>query len=202
MTWLILGLVLFLGAHSTRIFADGWRTKTMEALGEKPFKGVIALLSLVGFYGLIVGYAQVRMEPVVIWQPPIATRHISLLLMLFASILLVAAYIPANHFKVRLGHPMVLSVKAWALAHLLANGNLADLVLFGTFLAWSVMNFKSARARDRAKAESQALVLDESVQPTLSKTSATLIAVVVGAGLWALITFLLHAKVVGVSPMG
>jgi uncharacterized membrane protein len=197
-----LGLVLFLGAHSTRIFADGWRTQTMEAWGEKPFKGVIALVSLVGLYGLIVGYAQVRMEPVVIWQPPIATRHISLLLMLFASILLVAAYIPANHFKVRLSHPMVLSVKVWALAHLLANGNLAGLVLFGTFLAWSVLNFKSARARDRAKAESQALVLDESVQPTLPKTSATLIAVVVGAGLWALITFVLHAKVVGVSPMG
>jgi uncharacterized membrane protein len=202
MTWLILGLVLFLGAHSTRIFADGWRTQTMEAWGEKPFKGVIALVSLVGFYGLIVGYSQVRMEPVVLWQPPIATRHISLLLMLFASILMVAAYIPANHFKVRLGHPMVLSVKVWALAHLLANGNLADLLLFGTFLAWSVMNFKSARGRDRAKAESQALLSDESVQPTIPKTSATLIAVIVGAGLWALITFVLHAKVVGVSPMG
>ena len=201
MTWLILGLVLFLGAHSTRIFADGWRTKTMEAWGEKPFKGVIALASLLGLYGLIVGYAQVRMEPVVIWQPPIATRHISLLLMLFASILLVAAYVPANHFKVRLGHPMVMSVKVWALAHLLANGNLADLVLFGTFLAWSVMNFKSARARDRAITESQALVLDESLQTTIPKTSATLIAVAVGAGLWALITFVLHAKVVGVSPM-
>ena len=202
MTWLLLGLVLFLGAHSTRMFADGWRTKTLEAWGEKPFKGVLALVSLVGFYGLIVGYAQVQMEPVVIWQPPIATRHISVLLMLFASILLVAAYIPANHFKVRLGHPMVLSVKVWALAHLLANGNLADLLLFGAFLAWSVMNFKSARARDRAKAESQALVLDESAQPALPKTSATLMTVVVGAGLWALITFVLHAKVVGVSPMG
>lgn len=202
MTWLLLGLVLFLGAHSTRIFADGWRTKTLEAWGEKPFKGVLALVSLLGFYGLVVGYAQVRMEPVVIWQPPIATRHISVLLMLFASILLVAAYIPANHFKVRLGHPMVLSVKVWALAHLLANGNLADLLLFGAFLAWSVMNFKSARARDRAKAESQSLVLDESAQPALPKTSATLMAVVVGAGLWALITFVLHAKVVGVSPMG
>lgn len=202
MTWLLLGLVLFLGAHSTRIFADGWRTKTLEAWGEKPYKGVLALVSLVGFYGLIVGYAQVRMEPVVIWQPPIATRHISVLLMLFASILLVAAYIPANHFKVRLGHPMVLSVKVWALAHLLANGNLADLILFGAFLAWSVMNFKMARARDRANAENQALAFDESATPTLPKTSATLIAVVVGTGLWALITFVLHAQVVGVSPMG
>ncbi|PIT77682.1 NnrU family protein [Limnohabitans sp. B9-3] len=202
MAWLILGLVLFLGAHSTRIFAEAWRTRTMEAWGEKPFKGVIALVSLLGFYALIVGYAEVRMAPVVLWQPPIATRHISVLLMLFASILLVAANIPANHFKVRLGHPMVLSVKVWALAHLLSNGNLADVILFGAFLAWSVMNFKSARSRDRASAERQALVPGETAPSTAPKLSATLIAVVVGVGLWALITFVLHAQVVGVSPLG
>lgn len=202
MTWLIFGLVLFLSAHSTRIFADAWRTRTVEAWGEKPFKAVYALVSLVGFYGLIVGYAEVRLEPVFIWQPPIATRHISVLLMLFASILLVATYIPANHFKVRLGHPMVLSVKVWALAHLLSNGNLADLLLFGAFLAWSVMNFKSARARDRAKAEIQAQVSGQTSPPTLPKISATLMAVVGGAVLWGLITFVLHAQVVGVSPLG
>ena len=202
MTWLILGLVLFLGSHSTRIFADAWRTRTMEAWGEKPFKAIYALVSLLGFYGLIVGYAEVRLEPIFIWQPPIATRHISLLLMLFASILLVAANIPANHFKVRLGHPMVLSVKVWALAHLLSNGNLADIILFGAFLVWSVMNFKSARARDRAKAQSQAQVSDDTAQTTLPKISATLIAVVVGAALWGLITSVLHAQVVGVSPLG
>ena len=202
MTWLIFGLVLFLGAHSTRIFADEWRTRTLQGWGEKPFKAIYALVSLLGFYGLIVGYAEVRLEPVFIWQPPIATRHISLLLMLFASILLVAAYIPANHFKVRLGHPMVLSVKVWALAHLLSNGNLADIVLFGAFLAWSVMNFKSARARDRAQAQSSAQVSDDTAQTTLAKISATLIAVVVGAVLWGLITFVLHAQVVGVSPLG
>ena len=202
MTWLILGLVLFLGAHSTRIFAEGWRTKTIEAWGEKPFKGVYALVSLLGFYALIVGYAQVRLEPVVIWQPPIATRHVSVLLMLFASILLVATYIPANHFKVRLGHPMVLSVKVWALAHLLSNGNLADLILFGAFLVWSVMNFKSARARDRIQAEMQAQMSVESAQAASPQTSATLITVGVGAVLWGLITFVLHARVVGVSPLG
>ena len=114
MTWLILGLILFLGAHSTRIFADDWRTRTLAAWGEKPFKGVSALVSLVGFYALIVGYGEARLEPIVLWSPPIATRHISALLMLFASILLVAAHIPGNFFKVRLGHPMVLSVKVWA----------------------------------------------------------------------------------------
>jgi uncharacterized membrane protein len=158
-------------------------------------------VSLLGFYGLIVGYADVRLQPVFIWQPPVATRHISVLLMLLASILLVATYIPANHFKARLGHPMVLSVKVWALAHLLSNGNLADIILFGSFLVWSVLNFKSARARDRTSAEMQSLASGEPAQPTVPKTSATLIAVVVGAGLWALITFVLHAQVVGVSPL-
>jgi len=202
MAWLILGLVLFLGAHSTRIFADPWRTRTLAAWGEKPFKAVYALLSLLGFYGMVVGYADVRMHPVFLWQPPIATRHISVLLMLFASILLAAAYIPKNHFKLRLGHPMVLSVKVWALAHLLSNGNLADLILFGSFLTWSVLNFTSARARDRAQAEIQAQATGETAPSTPARLPATLIAVAAGAGLWGLITFVLHAQVVGVSPLG
>ncbi len=200
MAWLILGLVLFVGAHSVRIFADDWRSRTIEAWGEKAFKGLYAVLSLVGFYALIVGYAEVRMQPIVIWQPPIATRHISVLLMLFASILMVAAYIPGNYLKLRMGHPMVLSVKVWALAHLLSNGNLADLVLFGTFLVWSVLNFKSARARDRIKAAAQ--TMDEALQAPKAKLSATLITLVGGALLWAGITFYLHALVVGISPMG
>jgi uncharacterized membrane protein len=120
--------------------------------------------------------------------------------MLFASILMVAAYIPGNHLKLRMGHPMVLSVKVWALAHLLSNGNLADLVLFGTFLVWSVLNFKSARARDRIKAAAQ--TMDEALQAPKAKLSATLITLVGGAVLWAGITFHLHALVVGISPMG
>ena len=208
MTELILGLILFLGAHSVRIVADDWRTQKMEALGEKAFKGVHALISLLGFYLLVVGYGEALLQTVVIWNPPTATRHISLLLMLFSSILMVAAYIPRNHFKMRMGHPMVLSVKVWALSHLLANGNLADVVLFGAFLIWAILNFKSARARDRMQsaavhgvddAQQVLLVEDESqVQP---KMQATLLAVVGGALLWALITFVLHAKVVGVAPL-
>ena len=200
MAWLILGVVLFSGSHSVRIFADDWRSRTIEAWGEKAFKGIYAVVSLVGFYALIVGYSEARMQPFVIWQPPTATRHISVLLMLFASILLVATYIPRNHFKLRMGHPMILSVKVWALSHLLANGNLADLVLFGTFLAWSVLIFRVSRARDRANAAAQSM--EELAQAPQAKLTATLAAFVLGALLWASITFHLHALVVGISPMG
>ena len=212
MTKLILGLILFLGAHSVRIVADDWRTQKMEALGEKAFKGVHALISLLGLYLLVVGYGEARLQTVVIWNPPTATRHISLLLMLFSSILMVAAYIPRNHLKIRMGHPMVLSVKVWALSHLLANGNLADMLLFGAFLIWALLNFKSARVRDRVQVQlpdsnaevnaggsSASLPEDAPVKPNLV---ATLITLAGGIALWAVITFVLHAKVVGVAPMG
>ena len=195
MTQLILGLILFLGAHSVRIWADGWRNRTIEAYGDKAFKGIYTLVSLLGFYLLVVGYGEARLQTVALWNPPIFTKHISMLLMLLSSILLVATYVPRNHFKMRLGHPMVLSVKVWALSHLLANGNLADLLLFGSFLMWAVLNFRSARARDR-------VLLAENQSTDQPKMLATLITLVGGMAIWALITFVLHAKVVGVAPMG
>ena len=199
MTQLILGLILFLGAHSVRILADGWRDQTIAAYGEKAFKGVYTLVAILGFYLLVVGYGEARLQPLVLWNPPIFTKHISMLLMLLSSILLIAAYIPRNHFKMRLKHPMVLSVKVWALSHLLANGNLADLVLFGSFLIWAVLNFRSARARDRAQVQKSDANEEAPLKPNLL---ATLIALFGGMGLWAVITFVLHAKVVGVAPMG
>ena len=199
MTQLILGLILFLGAHSVRILADGWRDQTIAAYGEKAFKGVYTLVAILGFYLLVVGYGEARLQPLVLWNPPIFTKHISMLLMLLSSILLIAAYIPRNHFKMRLKHPMVLSVKVWALSHLLANGNLADLVLFGSFLIWAVLNFRSARARDRAQVQNSDANEEAPLKPILL---ATLIALFGGMGLWAVITFVLHAKVVGVAPMG
>lgn len=199
MTWLILGLILFLGAHSVRVVADNWRAEKIAAWGDKAFKGVYTLVSILGFYLLVVGYGEARLQPLALWNPPIFTRHITTLLMLLSSILLIATYIPRNHFKMRLRHPMVLSVKVWALSHLLANGNLADLVLFGSFLIWAVLNFRSARARDRAQVENSVAIEDSLPKPNLY---ATLIALFGGMALWAVITFVLHAKVVGVAPMG
>ena len=210
MTWLIIGLILFLGAHSIRMVADDWRTQAIASWGEKPFKGVYSLLALVGFYAMVTGYAEARLQTVALWTPPIATRHVSVLLMLFASVLMAAAYVPRNHLKMRMGHPMVLSVKVWALAHLLANGNLADVVLFGSFMVWSVFNFKAARARDRAAAPEALRLQADGAENTnavpgdqpIANTTATLLTVLIGVALWALFVFYLHVQLVGVSPLG
>ncbi len=150
MTLLILGLILFLGMHSVRIFAEGWRTAQIAKRGEGAWKGLYTVVSIVGFGLILWGYGQARAEPVVLWTPQLWARHLAALLMLFSFILLVAAYVPKNGIKSWLHHPMVLGVKVWALAHLLANHTLADLLLFGSFLVWAVLDFRAARQRDRA----------------------------------------------------
>ena len=133
MTLLILGLLIFLGVHSTSIFAPGWRTAQIKRRGDAAWKGVYALVSLAGFALLIYGYGVARQLPVVLYTPPTFTRHIALLLMLPVFPLLFAAYLPGR-IKAAAKHPMLLAVKLWALAHLLANGTLHDVILFGAFL--------------------------------------------------------------------
>lgn len=192
MTLLILGLILFLGMHSVRIFADGWRSAQIARRGAGAWKGMYTAVSIVGFGLILWGYGQARLQPVVLWTPQLWARHFAALLMLFSFILLVAAYVPQNGIKSWLHHPMVLSVKVWALAHLMANHTLADLLLFGSFLVWAVLDFRSARQRDRAA---------NTVYPR-GTVAGTLTAVVVGVLVWALFAFWAHAWLFGVSPMG
>ena len=193
MLTLVAGLVLFFGAHSVRVFADGWRTAMVARVGEKPWKGAYALVSLAGFALIVVGYGVARSTPVILWNtPPVAMRHVAALLTLVAFVLLTAAYVPGNQLKSKLHHPMLLGVKVWALAHLVANNTLADLVLFGGFLLWAVLDFRAARRRDRAQ---------RTVYPA-GKVSRTAITVVVGVLLWALFAMWLHRALIGVPPMG
>ncbi|MFC5496599.1 NnrU family protein [Caenimonas terrae] len=192
MAVLILGLVLFLGVHSVRIAADGWRTATIARIGEKPWKGLFALASLAGFVLIVLGFGLARRNPVYLWEAPMGMRHLAGLLMLFAFVLLAAAYVPRNSIKARLHHPMVLSVKVWAVAHLLANGNLVDVVLFGAFLVWAVFDFRAARRRDRAAG---------TVYPA-GTAAGTAITVVVGVAVWALFAFWAHGLLFGVRPFG
>ena len=192
MSILILGLVLFLGVHSVRIVADGWRTQTRARMGEGAWKGVYSVLSLAGLVLVVWGYGLARQQPVVLWNPPVAMRHAASLFTLAAFILLAAAYVPRNALKAKLHHPMVLAVKTWALAHLISNGNLADVVLFGGFLVWAIFDFRAARQRDRALGTS-------TPSGTLAGTG---IAVVLGLVAWAAFAFWAHAMLIGISPMG
>ena len=147
MPTLLLGLLLFLGAHSLQALFPHWRAQWRSRWGEMTYKGLYSLLSLAGLVLVVLGYSQARAEPVLLWTPPRALLHFSWLLMWLSMVLLVAAYWPGNRIRQRLGHPMTLGVKVWALGHLLANGNLADVLLFGSFLVWAVMVFRSARRR-------------------------------------------------------
>ena len=192
MSILIAGLIIFLGLHSVRIVADGWRSRKLAQWGEGAWKGVYSVLSIAGFALIVWGYGQARLQTVVLWVPPVATRHIAATLMLLAMILLVAAYVPGNAIKAKLHHPMILGVKTWALAHLLANGNLADVLLFGSFLAWAVVDFISSRKRDRAAG---------TVYPA-GKTLPTVITVVLGLVVYGAFVLVLHKWLIGVPVFG
>ena len=192
MTVLILGLILFLGTHSLRIFADDWRGRQVARLGEQRWKGIYSLVSLAGFALLVWGYGMARAEPVLLWSPPVWTRHLAALLTIPAFILLVAAYVPGTRIKAAVGHPMVLGVKTWAFSHLIANGTLADVLLFGSFLVWAVVDYRSAKARDRAAG----------TRYVTGPVSRDILAVVIGLVAWAAFALWLHGMLIGVRPFG
>ena len=141
---------------------------------------------------LVIGYGIARQHPVVIYTPPTWSRHLAALLTLPAFVLLAAAYVRGNAIKRAVGHPMVAGVKVWALAHLLANGTLADIVLFGSFLVWAALSFSAARRRDRAEGR---------VYP-IGPSSRTVMTLVFGTIAWAIFAFALHRPLIGVAPFG
>lgn len=193
MTILLLGLVLFLGVHSLRALAPGLREAGIARFGVGGWKGLYSLLAIAGFVLMVFGYGEARENPVLLWTPPVWLRHVVALFTLPAFVLLVAAYVPNNHFRARLGHPMLLAVKLWALGHLLAVGWLHGIVLMAAFLTWAVIAFAAARRRDRAAG----------VAPTTpASVSMSALCVILGAGAWGLFALHLHARWIGVAPFG
>lgn len=188
MIWLIAGMVVFLGIHSVRIVAPGFRDRMVAERGEGAWKGIYSVISLIGFVLLIWGYAQARAEAPILYVPPVWTRHIALLLVPIAFVVFVASQLPAGHIKKTLKHPMLVAVKIWALAHLLANGDLASLILFLGFLAWAVV--------DRISVKRRAPVEFGAVS---ARNDA--IAVVVGLALSAWFIVQLHEWLFGVAPL-
>ncbi|MDE2418547.1 MAG: NnrU family protein [Burkholderiales bacterium] len=192
MVYLLMGLVVFLGVHSVRIVAEDWRTAMRARVGEGAYKGIYSFLSLAGFALIIWGFGVARETPWVLWTPPVGMRHAASLLTLIAFILLAAAYVPRNAIKARVHHPMVLGVKSWALAHLMATGSAAHLVLFASFLAWAVLDYVAARRRDRTLG----------TQYPAGTALATVITLVVGVAAWAGFAFKLHGLLIGIRPFG
>lgn len=192
MIYLLAGLILFLGVHSMRVFADDWRTATIARIGANKWKGVITLASVVGFVLIVYGYGVARQTPVDLWFPPLWTKHITALLMIPVFILLAASNPMPSQIKAALKHPMTLSVKLWAIAHLISNGRVADVILFGGFLIWAVLVFVAARKRDRRLGTNYAAV----------GIKGDVIAVVSGLVGYAVFAVFLHTWLIGVRPIG
>jgi uncharacterized membrane protein len=190
MPLLIAGLVLFLGVHSVAIVAPTFRTRTIQRMGEGAWKGLYALISLAGFVLICYGFGSARQAPVVLYSPPTWLRHLAFLVMLPVFPLLIAAYLPGR-IKTAAKHPMLAAVKFWAFAHLLANGSLADVLLFGGFLAWAVVDRISVKRR---------------ATPQVLRTAPPgpwndAIAVVLGLAVYALLIGWAHVRLFGVSPL-
>lgn len=189
MTALLIGLLGFLGIHSIRIVAPRWREARIAAMGELAWKGVYGLLSIAFFILLVWGYGQARQHTQLLWLPPIALRHVGSLLIAIAFVLVVAAYVPRNAIRAKLGHPMILGIKTWAVAHLLMSGWLHSVILFAAFLIWAILDFRSARRRPKTPAGPVSMPM-------------TLLTVVLGLGLTAVFALYLHGPLIGVAPFG
>lgn len=192
MAILILGLIVFIGVHCTRLVAPAWRDAQVARFGEQGWKGLYSVASLVGFVLIVWGYGVARRTPTALWAPPIGARHLTALLVAIAFVLIVAAYIPGNRIKRTIGHPMMTGVAVWAVGHLLANGSLNAVVLFGAFLVWGAVGAIVARRRDRLAG----------VQYPVGTLAGDMRVVIVGLVAWALFAFVLHRWLIGVSPLG
>jgi uncharacterized membrane protein len=191
MAILVLGLVIFLGLHSTRIFAEPLRAQAIARLGDGPWKGIYSLVSAIGFVLIVWGFAEARFDAPALWTPSEGARHATILLMLVSMLLLAGYFFKQSHIAVAVHHPMVWSVAVFGLAHLLANGSAADVVLFGAFFIWALADLMSSYARDRRN----------SVVYPAPNWGATIGAIVVGVVLWAAIAFWLHLWLFGVPVL-
>jgi uncharacterized membrane protein len=190
MTALIIGLIVFFGLHSVRVFAEPWRVRQIAALSESRWKSLYSLASIASLALMLWGFSMVRVGGPVVWSPPKALHYVTGVLVLVSFVLLAAAYVPGTKIKAATGHPMTLGIKTWAFAHLLSAGSLADILLFGSFLVWSVLVYAAARRRDRAAG----------AQRPEGKWARDMLAFAIGALAWVAVVAWVHQWLVGQSP--
>ncbi|MGO9359675.1 MAG: NnrU family protein [Xanthobacteraceae bacterium] len=188
---LIVGLILFLGAHTLTSQRD-LRASLIAATGDGPYKILYSLVSLAGIVLIAWGFSMYRSTgQIPLWSPPHFMKHVTIALMLPAAIMVVAAYLRGRIYLV-LKHPMLAGVKLWAFAHLLANGDLGSVILFGSFLAWAVYDRISLKRRT-----------DTGAPPIpVGGVLNDVLAVVVGIVIYLALGFVFHPVVIGVPVFG
>lgn len=186
---LVLGLLLMLGVHSVSIAAPEWRRAAVVRLGEGPYRGLYSLVSLVGLVLIIWGFDRASDAPVFLYTPPVWGRHLAMVLMIPALMLVFASVFPAKGIKGLVAHPLLTATGLWALSHLLANGDLAGVVLFGAFLGWAIVD-RIAQSRGPQPGEAS---------HGLGKWD--LAAVLAGIALYVVLIAGLHYWLFGVSPI-
>lgn len=188
MTMLIAGLVLFLAIHTLTTLREA-RTAMISGIGEGPYKGLYSLVAAAGLFLIVWGFGRYRADGYVpIWDPPFGLHHVTLLLMWFSFVALVAANAPAGRIKGMLRHPMLVGVKIWALAHLLANGDLGSLILFGSFLVWAIYDRIAVKRRGDSGAPRSVFTAGDAVA-------------IVGGSLAYVAMFWLHPWLIGVPVL-
>ena len=191
MTYLIAGLVVFFTVHLYATFRSRAPETSMRVrLGEGPYMGIFSVLAIAGIVLIVAGYGAMR-PSMIIWAPPVWLKHINLVFQLAAFMILFAAYTPTGHIKKTLKHPMLVGVKLWAVGHLLANGELNSIILFGTFLAYAVIDRIAVKRRgdNGPPADVKANVMGD------------VLAVAIGAGFWLVMLFWLHPVLFGVPAL-
>lgn len=196
---LVIGLLMFISIHLIPSIAPSVRNTMSLRFGVMGWRVIHSLAALIGLYLIVLGYASARMEPIWLWYPAPWLSHITGVLMLVAFTFIGAAWAPTNAIKTAVSYPGIIGVKIWAVSHILVNGSFADLLLFGSFLAWSVVSFSGHRRRDRAAMASQNIKFDTNRDKNLMR--GTVIAVVYGVSLSLLVAIWLHPMLIGVPAI-
>jgi len=190
MFYFIAGLLLFFGMHSVGIFAPATRERAVARLGDASWKGLFTLVSIIGFVMLVHGYGISRADSTVLYSPPQSLRYVAALLMLPVFPLLLATYLPGR-IKAAVQHPMLTATKAWALAHLLVNGTIVAVLLFGSFLAWAVLDRIAAGRR----------TVQRRIPGAPASNRNDIIAIAGGLLLYVVFIGWAHQRLFGVAPL-
>lgn len=190
MALLIAGLVVFFGVHVVPMLRQ-FRAGLIEKLGENGYKGLFSLVSAIGLGLIIYGYGMARADgPPLVYDPPLWTRHVTMLLMVPVFIFLVAAYVPCK-LRMAMKHPMLVAIKLWALAHLLANGDLPSVLLFGSFFVWAVLDRISVKRRGAGAGQGP-------VPMSEPGRYSDVVVILAGLVIYAVFVWKLHVLLIGV----